>query len=120
MPIRKKQDPSDPILIYGLKVDPAKHPALHQHLLSLGLGRPRLDYIRDQLEAMLTGQVAASTATSITEARSAGNTLDAAIAPVMPAPDPAALKPVATEPEESPEELAKRRAAAALLVSKFE
>ena len=55
MAIRKKQDPSEPIIFHRFAIDPTTHPLLHAHLLPLGLGKPRVDYLRNQLEALLRG-----------------------------------------------------------------
>jgi hypothetical protein len=121
MPIRKKQDPSDPILIYGVKVDPAKHPALHQKLLSLGLGRPRLDFIRDQLEALLQGNLPAGVGEGVAAPSVAAGIKRPDPTPTPAAPQAAPLKIAspAAEPEESAAELARRQEEARKLAGKF-
>ena len=53
MPIRKHESPDEPLGIHRLVVDPQTHPSLHRALLNQPFGKPRVDFIRDQLEALL-------------------------------------------------------------------
>lgn len=121
MPIRKKQDPGDPILVYGVKVDPAKHPALHQKLLSLGLGRPRLDYIRDQLEALLQGKVTIGAGEGMPPEPAAASVKQPIPVSTIASPSAAPLQAPSlhAEPEESEAERARRREEARKLAEKF-
>lgn len=55
MPIRRVQHPDEPIQLHRLQVDKRTHPLLHAALLGRGMGSPRMNFIRDTLEAALAG-----------------------------------------------------------------
>lgn len=54
--IRKKLGSSEDIVIHRFTVDHRSHPLLHAALNDIGIGKPRCDFIRDSLEALLSGK----------------------------------------------------------------
>ena len=55
MPIRRVQQPDEPIHLHRLTVDRRMHPRLHAALREIGMGAPCMNFIRDTLEAALAG-----------------------------------------------------------------
>jgi hypothetical protein len=53
MPIRRVHQPDEPLALHRLVVDPVTHPRLHALLREMPIGKPRVDFLRDQMEALL-------------------------------------------------------------------
>lgn len=53
MPIRRVHQPDEPLALHRLVVDPGTHPRLHALLREMPIGKPRVDFLRDQMEALL-------------------------------------------------------------------
>lgn len=131
MAIRRIQPADEPIVVHRITISPKTHPNLHRALNNLGLGKNRTDFMRDHLESILSGAVTAPKgAEPAPQGRYPGQpeypVPTATATPVARLPDPLPAVPITlqpvqhkegmdVEPEETPEELERRRRAASAL-----
>ncbi len=111
MPIRRVQHPDDPVQMHRVYVDKKTHPLLHAALMERGIGAPRLNFIRDTLEAVLAGGGALAPTAGRSEPFA--EPMPTPTPAPEPAPEPHAEPPTAVV--ESAEDLAARKARASTL-----